>query len=91
MMNKIEFLDVMSKMLGKNLTYDEIRANSKIVNSVEKSNGCTINTEYHYLFSSYKMNKVVYFQENTVGELEDGDLYEEISTGFNIVNHFSFY
>lgn len=91
MLTKNEFVEKMSKMLYTSLTYDEIIDNSEIVNIDEKKNKNFLHTKYHYLFSNYKLNKVVYFQEDSVGELENGDLNEETSLGFSVFESFSFF
>lgn len=91
MLNKDEFVKTISKLLYKTVTFEQIMQHCEIVKSYEKTNGRKIHTQYHYLFSSYEMNKVIYFQEDAFGELEMGDLYAESSVGFTVFDSFSFY
>lgn len=91
MLTKNEFVEEMSKMLYKPVTYEQIINTSSVVKSDEKKNGNSLHTKYHYLFVNYIMNKVIYFQEDTIAELEMGDLNEESTLGFTILDSFSFF
>lgn len=87
MLNKKEFEKEMAMIIGHIFCSNEC----ELLNSKETKKDDKILTTYDYLYYDFNYNCIVYYQEHAVGIVDSfGDMYEEETTGYEIINHYTF-